>query len=236
MALMRPSDYSERMEGLRVKDINAKALVKEYGLTRLVGLVDGLSSTQLAALAKIADDYGKSELAQHFNASLRLRKLSRRKVQEAASGSMLEAVQCIDGLRATPYAWFSNTRDGRVIVHTWRRRARERDPWAWRRDGGVWTSGVAPGDTMQPEWASSGLYTQLLNAFDDQAVLHGDRVYATLSTDVGDEARARQKPGSNTVIKNSDGSPAVFRVEFDTQRRWHRLTLLPDQDADISAQ
>ena len=211
-----------------MKDTNAKALVKQHGLARLVGMADDLTTTQLTGLAKIADDYGKSELAQHFNASLRLRKLSGRKAKGAAPGSMLEAIQCIDGLPATPYAWFSNTKDGRVIVHTWRRREREYDPWVWRKNAdGVWVSGVDPGAAMQPEWASSGLYTQLLNAFDDQAALHGDRVYATLSTDIGDESRAKQKPGSNTVIRNSDGSPAVFRVEFDKQKRWHRLTLLP---------
>ena len=218
-------------------DKSAKTLVKEFGLARLVGMADDLSKTQLAGLAKIADDYGKSELAQQFNARLRLRKLSTRKVQGSTAGSMLEAVQCIDGLPATPYAWFSNTKDGRVIVHTWRRREREYDPWVWQKNAdGHWVSGVEPGAAMQPEWVSSGLYTQLLNAFDDQAALHRDRVYATLSTDIGDESRAKQKPGSNTVIMNSDGSPALFRIEFDKQRRWHRLTLLPGQDADIEAQ
>lgn len=150
---------------------------------------------------------------------------------------MLEAIQSIDGLPGTPFAWFSNTRDGRVIVHTWRRREREHDPWVWRKSAdGAWVSGGDPGAAMRPEWAASGLYTQLLNAFDDQAAPHSDRVYATLSTDIGDESRAKQKPGSKTVIRNSDGSPAVFRVEFDKQRRWHRLTLLPGQDADIEAQ
>jgi hypothetical protein len=86
------------------------------------------------------------------------------------------------------------------------------------------------------EWRSRGHYTALLNAFDDQASLHGDRVYATLSTDIGTKERAKQQPGSNVVIKNVDGSPALFRVEFDKQARWHRLSLISGQDADVGAQ
>ena len=74
----------------------------------------------------------------------------------------------------------------------------------------------------------------MLNEWDHEATesLHGDRVFATLLTDIGDERRAKQKPWSNTVIKNTDGSPAEFRVECDMQRRWHRLTLIGGQDAE----
>jgi hypothetical protein len=61
---------------------NARGLVKEFGLARLVGMADGLSKTQLAGLAKVADDYGKSEFAKQFNELLRLRKLSTRKTRE----------------------------------------------------------------------------------------------------------------------------------------------------------
>jgi hypothetical protein len=60
---------------------NARGLVKEFGLARLVGMADELSKTQLAGLAKIADDYGKSEFAERFNAQLQLRKLSSRKTR-----------------------------------------------------------------------------------------------------------------------------------------------------------
>jgi hypothetical protein len=61
---------------------NAKGLVKEFGLARLVCMADGLTKTQLASLAKIADNYGKSEFADKFNALLQLRKRSTRKTRE----------------------------------------------------------------------------------------------------------------------------------------------------------
>ena len=68
------------MNGTNVK--NAKGLVKEFGLARLVGMADSLSKTQLAGLAKIADNYGKSEFAEQFNTLLKQRKPAPRKTRQ----------------------------------------------------------------------------------------------------------------------------------------------------------
>ncbi len=152
---------------------------------------------------------------------------------------MLEATQCVDGLPAAPYAWFSNTRDGRVIVQTWRNKVRPgQDLWQWKRDdSGQWINDPSLGGTLGAEWRKAAHYTALLNAFDDQSTLHGGLVYATLSTDVGAvSGPAKMKAGENVLIKNRDGTPALFRVAFDKQLRWHRLTSCELQDADIAVQ
>ena len=221
-----------------MKEKTAKQLVKELGLAKLANTRKELSKSQLSALVKIAEDYGKPDLAKQFAGELSLKKIDTRAKKPFTPGSMLEAIQRIDGQPANSFAWYSHTGDGRVIVHTRRSRGfDDDDPFAWRKnENGIWMSGAPPGKVIEADWRSSGHYTQLLNAFDNQGALHGDRVYATLSTDIGTKDRAKQKPGSNTVIKNKDGSPSEFAVEFDKERRWHRLTLVAGQDADIASQ
>jgi hypothetical protein len=213
--------------------MSAKDFVKQHGLARCVELMLQLSIPELRGLAKIAEDDGKSEFRSKFLGELQARSAAQRKSRAVTPGSMLEALASVGGV-AAPYAWYSLTTDGRVVLHTWR------DPEGgrmdgWHLDNGRWTLDTRRSGSDAP-WRSLPQYTAMLSALDAQASLHGDIVYAALSTDMSNGiGPAKRQPGSNVLLVNSDGSRARFKVQFDLGGRWHRLELLAGQDCNIGA-
>lgn len=213
--------------------MNAKELVKAHGLAGCVQRIDELTVVQLRALAKIAEDYGKSEFSLTFLDELQSRQALKRTSRVITKGSMAEALAPLGG-KAAPFAWYSLGSDGRVILHTWRRPEPGRMD-GWRLEAGRWTLDSKWGGPDAP-WRSLPGYTALLRALDAQVSLHGDVVFAALSTDMsGGVGPAKRKPGSNVLLVNSDGSPARFKVAFDLEQRWHRVELLDGQDCDVGA-
>jgi len=209
--------------------MNAKELVKAYGLAGCIKRIGELTDPQLRALAKIADDYGKVEFHSTFLGELQSRQAVKRTSRTVTKGSMAEALAPLGG-KAAPFAWYSLGSDGRVILHTWRRPMD-----GWRLEAGRWTLDSKWGGPDAP-WRSLRGYTALLAALDAQASLHGDVVFAALSTDMsGGVGPAKRKPGSSVLLVNSDGSPARFKVAFDLEQRWHRIELLDGQDCDVGA-
>jgi len=210
-----------------------KQLVRQFGLAKCAEQADSFSPQQLRGLARIADEYGKSEFHSRFLASLRGRKAAQRTPGRITPGSMLEALATVGGV-AAPYAWYSLARDGRVILHTWRTPEPGRMD-GWQIKDGKWTldSRWSPRDAA---WKSLPQYTSLLNALDTQAGDFGDVVYAAISTDAtGGVGRAKRVPGSNVFLTNSNGSPAEFCVAFDIARRWHSVALGDGQDCNVGA-
>ncbi|MDZ7651282.1 MAG: hypothetical protein U5L03_01275 [Burkholderiaceae bacterium] len=213
--------------------MTAKELVKAYGLARCAERMSEFSVQQLRGLVKIADDYGKAEHRSRFAGELQARRAATRVAEKVTPGSMLEALASVGGV-AAPYAWFSLARDGRVVLHTWR------DPDGgrmdgWRLEDGRWVLDTRYSGPSAP-WRSLPQYTAMLRALDAQASLHGDVVFAALSTDISSGVGpAKRKPGSNVLLVNRDGTPARFRVSFDLQGRWHRLEMLAGQDCDVGA-
>ena len=210
-----------------------KELVKAYGLAQCVSQAADLTASQLRGLAKIADDYGKTVYQSAFLAQLQSRRSAERKPRKIMPGSMLEALQAVGGVSA-PYAWYSRTSSGQLVLHTWRNPEPGRMD-GWHQADGVWTldSRLSPPDAA---WKSLPQYTALLNALDAQAAEHGDVVLAAISTDLtGGTGPAKRAPGSNALLVNADGTPARFTVEFDPRARWHCVRLAPGQDCDVGA-
>jgi len=213
--------------------MNSKDLVKEYGLAGCVERMSEFTVQQLRGLAKIAEDYGKTQFRAKFLGEIQARSAAQRTAAKVTAGSMLEALSVVGGV-AAPYAWFSLGSDGRVILHTWRSPEDNRMD-GWRIENGRWTLDSRWSGPDAP-WKSLPQYTALLRALDAQASLHGDVVYAALSTDISSGiGPAKRKPGSNLLLVNSDGTPARFRVIFDVEKRWHRLEMLGGQDCNVGA-
>src|SRR4029453_10722180 len=207
----------------------AKQLVKRHGLAYCAAHTDEFSVPVLRALAKVAEDYGKNEFRAKFLPVIREQRERTRR--NGSPGSMLEALSSI-GATAAPYAWFSVDRDDRVVLHTWR----SPDPGrmdGWRIDNGRWTLD-SRWSAPDVAWKSLPQYAALLRALDTQASVHGDVVYAALSTDISaGQGPAKRQPGSNVLLTNEDGNPARFKVTFDLGRRWHRVELLDGQDCNV---
>ncbi len=198
--------------------------------------LDTMSLAQLRAAvkraSKLADERRTPAALDYFRAAqTRLGEHETNVTSEGAPGSMHAALQSVGARLATPYAWFTQSSDGHVIVFTWRNREREH---SWQLIDGV--------PTMDPqrhgaslEWRNKPAYSALLNAFDRMAPLHGDVVYTALSDDanVGKVGvTTKQTPGKNVLVINSDGTPTRFHVEFDMQRRWHRMTRVAGEDGN----
>ena len=120
--------------------MNAKGLVKAYGLSGCVDRMNELTVQQVRGLAKIADEYGKAEFHSKVLGELQARRAARRAPRKGAPGSIAGGAGLIGGV-ADPYAWYSLGSDGRVILHTWRRPQGGRMD-GWRLDAERWTLGT----------------------------------------------------------------------------------------------
>jgi hypothetical protein len=152
----------------------------------------------------------------------------------AVAGSMAAAIQSVGARPAKPYAWFTTTEDDYLILFTWRRNQRA---ISWQHD----EDGIPVLDPVATEhdqsWRATPHYSQLLNAINDLGAMHGFEVFTALSTDeMQGVGRAKQTPGLNKLVMNSDGTPTRFKVEFSLQGRWHKMRRCPGQDGDPTEQ